>query len=300
MITQTTSTLLFYYPVASLLEKAEMHSGLISRMLPGVDITKYALSSDETVFFHSETNKNLRTIYGLCHKLSIGIASALIFNEPSTQNGTDHRYGFYVNNNEGLNINSLYIIDGYIESLLLDMLLKAWWLKCGLADQYKVAVEDVRMQHMALNNSLYSLYNNSPNNYDSFGIGNVSEQDQNKDNAFALGSATESDNTSNTPHALGSVTDTDNSIDTPHALDSATNRDESIDTPHALVSASESDETKNTVFALGSGSESDNIPASASFSLGSVTETDNPSPAPVFVKSYATVDRETGIETVTE
>lgn len=169
MITESSTTILFYYPVSDLFDKVKMHSGMVARMTPK-EIEKYAITDDETTFFHAEMDRNLRVIYGLFHKLSVGITDALVLNSPSTQGGTDHRYGFYVNNNDGLILNSLNVIDGYIQNLLIEHLLKSWWLKVGLAEQYKVSMADVHALSSGLNNTLYSLYKSAPNDIVSFAV----------------------------------------------------------------------------------------------------------------------------------
>lgn len=183
MITQASTTILFYYPVASLLDKASMHSGMVARMLPESS-EKYAIDTDETTWFHTEMVRNIKSVYGLFHKLSVGITDALVLNTPSTQNGSDHRYGFYVNNNDGLLLNSLNVIDGYIENLLIEMLLKAWWLKCALADQYKISSADVATLSGGLNNVLYSLYKSSPNDAVSFAVSSVTANEYSRPTAY--------------------------------------------------------------------------------------------------------------------
>lgn len=183
MITQASTTILFYYPVASLLDKASMHSGMVARMLPESS-EKYAIDTDETTWFHAEMTRNIKSVYGLFHKLSVGITDALVLNTPSTQNGSDHRYGFYVNNNDGLLLNSLNVIDGYIENLLIEMLLKAWWLKCGLAEQYKISSGDAIAISSGLNNTLYSLYKSSPNETVSFAVSSVTANEYSRPTAY--------------------------------------------------------------------------------------------------------------------
>ena len=153
--------ILFYYPVATLLDKIKMHSGMVARMIPeGTE--KYAISTDETTWFHSEMDRNIREVFGIVQKLAAGIVDALIFNQPSTIGGADHRYGFYVNNNDAINENSVRVIDGYFEKLIVAMLLNAWWLKCGLADQYKISLAEIQAIRSDLNNSLFALYKTAP------------------------------------------------------------------------------------------------------------------------------------------
>jgi hypothetical protein len=40
--------------------------------------------------------------------------------------------------------------------------LNEWWLKCGIAEQYKISLAEIQAIRSDLNNSLFALYKTSP------------------------------------------------------------------------------------------------------------------------------------------
>ncbi len=178
---KTAATIFFYFPVSTLWDKVQQYTGMVAKNLPkaeGVDIEKYAVTSDDLDFFHREMVKALTHAYELCHKLSTGLTMGIVCNGTSTitttgedgtipdpdpvtrslTTGTISVYGFYVKNLLGHRDHALNMIDVYIESLLVDMFQRSWWLKCGLGEPYKVSVQDVILDTAQLNNSMYALY----------------------------------------------------------------------------------------------------------------------------------------------
>jgi hypothetical protein len=144
---------------------------MVAKVLP--DPEKAYPTSDDAVFFHREITKATTYAYNLCHKLSTNLSNGLILNSPVATTGTDtvnpdssfsilntggYAYGFYVRNLGGHYKHSLDVIDNNIETLIIELFLKEWWLKCAIAEAYKVSVSDVAMFTATLNSSTYALY----------------------------------------------------------------------------------------------------------------------------------------------
>ena len=177
--------ILFYYPVTELWDKLLMHSAMVARTIKiaeGDSSDKYLITSDETTFFNKEVTKAITIAFEVVHKLSTGLTKGIFYNEkilvPTNVNESEEvvvppsggkglvitqlsdftNYGFYVVNLHGHYKHSLNVISNLIETFLIDSILKEWWLKCGMLDQYKVSVSDVQQHYAMLNNACYSLY----------------------------------------------------------------------------------------------------------------------------------------------
>lgn len=175
-VLEYTSTILFYYSTNSLVDKARMHSGMVARMInaEGVKPELYTITADETTWFQREMSKIIRNTYDLFHKLSTHLNEGIIVNynvaavpeepttltAPATDSGVPslYVYGFWIKNLEGHYKHSLQVIDGYVEAYIVNALMTAWWLKCGVAEQYKITAGETAIQRQMINNSLYSIY----------------------------------------------------------------------------------------------------------------------------------------------
>lgn len=139
---------------------------MVARMLPE-NIEKYYVTSDESEWFFRECDKATTVAYELCHKLSTNLVKGIVLKESGFNPDNDsvpndplfaYLYGFYVKNLLGHYDHSLNIIDVYIERLIIAQIVREWWLKCALADQYKVASAEVSLYTSQLSNAMYSLY----------------------------------------------------------------------------------------------------------------------------------------------
>lgn len=155
MITKGSGIIRFYYTETDLWDKVQQHIGMVVKNLP--DAEKLYPTADDLDFFKREMYKALVLAYDPIHKLSTGnINDVQVASYGGVTPATT--YSVYVKDIYGHKETSLTIIDSYFESLIVSIFLKAWWLKCGLADQYKVSSEDIKAQAILLNNAFYSLY----------------------------------------------------------------------------------------------------------------------------------------------
>jgi hypothetical protein len=172
---KSSANILFYFKVTDLWDRVQQHTGMVAKTLPDPD--KFYVTADDLTFFHREMAKAITVAYELCHKLTTGLTIGVIYNSelaiPVTDTTTDvevdlrlpvaatsvgYCYAFYVKNFSGHYDHSLNIINSHIETLLVDFFQQAWWLKCGVAEQYKAASNDIAIHITMLNNSMYSLY----------------------------------------------------------------------------------------------------------------------------------------------
>ena len=152
MVTKGTNIITFEYTETELWDKVQQHVGLVVKNLPEPD--KLYPNSDDITFFKREMFKAIVSAFEPVSKLSLGNLTDVY--TTTTNNVTV--YGFKVKD-PGVSLNAtLTVIDDYIETYLVFYFLKSWWLKVQLADQYKVATEDLRSIGVTLNNSYHFLF----------------------------------------------------------------------------------------------------------------------------------------------
>lgn len=160
MVTKRPTIITFYYTNNNMLEKLKMHSGLAVRGLSakeGIDMEECVITNNEIYWYNEISAKVISEIYRIFYKLSYGIDEALILNKqiPNTE---EKASAISVQNNSIVQKAQLEVIDGYIESIILESVLNKWWLKCGLVDLYKSSLMSIQVIKSELNNAMYVLY----------------------------------------------------------------------------------------------------------------------------------------------
>ena len=155
MVQASSGIINFTYFESVLLDKVRQHVGMVVKLLP--DAEKYYPTSDDLDFFQREMYKAFVLAYSPIHKLSPGNIADV---QRRTYGGSTPgaMYSLTITDLYGHRVTALTLIDSFIETTVISLFLKEWWLKCGLADQYKLSVNDVIINMSVLNNAYYALY----------------------------------------------------------------------------------------------------------------------------------------------
>ena len=172
---ELSTQILFYWPVSDLTDRLRMITGMQARTLETKERIDEYIYTDDTDWLHRTLKKAFSEAYTYVWKLSTNLNYGLLLNisisvaetEENTATNQDsvpvsitgvRSYGFWVKNLQGHNKHSLLMIDNKIIDLVTEMVIRDWWLKCGLADLYKNSSQTVTGYKISLNNSLMDLY----------------------------------------------------------------------------------------------------------------------------------------------
>lgn len=175
MNVELSTQILFYWPVSDLTDRLRMITGMQARTLETKERIDEYIYTDDTDWLHRTLKKAFSEAYTYVWKLSTNLNYGLLLNisisvaetEEYTATNQDSvpvsitgvpSYGFWVKNLQGHNKHSLLMIDNKIIDLVTEMVIRDWWLKCGLADLYKNSSQTVTGYKISLNNSLMDLY----------------------------------------------------------------------------------------------------------------------------------------------
>jgi len=167
--------ILFYYPVSDLVDKMRLHTGMASRTLKTEDRIDEYIYADDTDWLHRTAKKAFAEAYTYVWKLSTNLSEGLLLNRsivaaefetdvppdvdtvPIAQQGI-LSYGFWVRNLQGHNTHSLLMIDNKIFDFVIEIMLREWWLKCGVQPLYTASSTALIPVTISYNNSLMDLY----------------------------------------------------------------------------------------------------------------------------------------------